>query len=92
VDLSYFELIEVPGDWRMQALCPESDLDFFPSNLSPQVAAPLKEVCAQCPSQQQCLDFAIINGEKYGLYGGLTPPERRALVKSGYVPVSVEVK
>jgi WhiB family redox-sensing transcriptional regulator len=34
-----------------------------------------------CPLLQQCLEFALINNERWGMYGGTTPAERTALRK-----------
>jgi WhiB family redox-sensing transcriptional regulator len=38
-----------------------------------------KEVCASCPERVACLDFAMENNEKSGVWGGKTPDERRKL-------------
>ena len=42
-------------------------------------AGSARQVCAQCPVRQQCLEFAVSNRIGYGIWGGLTGPERRAL-------------
>lgn len=36
-----------------------------------------KEVCAGCPVRNLCLDYALDHDEDYGIWGGLTPRERR---------------
>ncbi len=41
--------------------------------------AKAKSVCATCTVRQQCLDHALANNERYGVWGGLTDVERRAL-------------
>ncbi|MFJ7591668.1 WhiB family transcriptional regulator [Streptomyces sp. NPDC097617] len=38
-----------------------------------------KEVCGQCPVRAQCLSHALRVQEPYGVWGGLTEDERRAL-------------
>lgn len=38
-----------------------------------------KKLCAECPVQQLCLEYAIIQQEEYGMWGGLTPVERLRL-------------
>lgn len=38
-----------------------------------------KSVCDVCPVRAQCLDHALINKERYGMWGGLTPIERRRI-------------
>lgn len=35
-----------------------------------------KAICAVCPVSKECLDWAIENGERAGIWGGLTPVER----------------
>lgn len=43
-----------------------------------------KDICAQCPVREECLDFALRKRyleEWDGIYGGLTPRERRTLLK-----------
>ncbi len=44
-----------------------------------ETAGPARQVCTQCPVRQQCLEFAVSNRIVYGIWGGLTGPERRAL-------------
>jgi WhiB family redox-sensing transcriptional regulator len=36
-------------------------------------------VCRGCEVRQQCLDYALANGEKFGIWGGLSERERRRL-------------
>ena len=38
--------------------------------------AKAKEVCASCPVQAQCLEYALANSIKHGIWGGLTEEER----------------
>lgn len=41
--------------------------------------AAAKALCAECPLKVECLQVALEAGEPYGIWGGLTPEERRAL-------------
>jgi WhiB family redox-sensing transcriptional regulator len=36
-----------------------------------------KAVCARCAVREQCLEHALTNGEKHGIWGGLSERERR---------------
>lgn len=36
-----------------------------------------RAICAQCPIREKCKDFAIENKERWGMWGGTTPIERR---------------
>ena len=38
-----------------------------------------RKVCAECPVKQQCLDYAITNLIKHGMWGGTTENERRKI-------------
>jgi WhiB family transcriptional regulator, redox-sensing transcriptional regulator len=64
--------------WRELAVCRGTDLNlFFPGRGESAGAA--RQVCAACPVRQPCLDYAITNRIAYGVWGGLTERERRAL-------------
>lgn len=72
-------------DWWADAACRVDESNTF---FSPQSgrSIPLRQtlrakaVCARCPVQKQCLDAALSRGEPEGIWGGLTPQERRKLV------------
>jgi WhiB family transcriptional regulator, redox-sensing transcriptional regulator len=38
--------------------------------------AKAKAVCQRCPVREQCLDFALGNSVRYGIWGGLNQEER----------------
>jgi WhiB family redox-sensing transcriptional regulator len=39
-----------------------------------------KDVCSRCPVRAECLAFALANGEEFGVWGGMDPDERFALL------------
>lgn len=39
-----------------------------------------KSVCYLCPVRQECLEYAILSEERWGVWGGMTAPERERLV------------
>jgi hypothetical protein len=49
--------------------------------------AEAKQICLgtsdgrECPLRQQCLEFAMDNNERYGIFGGKDPEERAQLRK-----------
>lgn len=62
--------------WQIQANCMGVDPDlFFPERGSSTREA--KEVCRGCVVRVDCLEFAIANGEKFGIWGGMSERERR---------------
>ena len=50
---------------------------FFPDDEAKAAAA--KKVCRDCPVRRPCLDYAMNNNERHGIWGGLTRRERRLL-------------
>ena len=52
---------------------------FFSDNTADQSLA--KAMCFECPVQFECLEYAIENNEKFGIFGGLLPSERRIIVR-----------
>jgi WhiB family redox-sensing transcriptional regulator len=69
--------------WREEAACRGARIEvFFPGR--GETAAPARQVCAQCPVRQKCLEFAVSNRIVHGIWGGLAGPERRAL-QSGWL-------
>ena len=40
-----------------------------------------KSLCAECPIRAQCLQVAVETKQPLGVWGGLTPEERKALRK-----------
>ncbi|MDA8313056.1 MAG: WhiB family transcriptional regulator [Actinomycetota bacterium] len=64
--------------WRRRAACRGLDPALFFPEIGESAAAP-KAVCAQCPVSRECLDFALVNAETEGIWGGTTPRARRPL-------------
>jgi WhiB family redox-sensing transcriptional regulator len=65
--------------WREAAACRTVSVEtFYPP--AEQDGREAKVVCFRCPVRETCLEFAIANGERFGVWGGLTPQERRWLV------------
>ena len=69
--------------WRGRAICRDTDPDlFFPVGTTGQALlqiAKAKEVCGECPVSTQCLEYALQNDERFGIWGGLSERERRKL-------------
>lgn len=67
-----------PADWRPLAACRGMGPGLFVVGRGePCVQA--KAVCAECPVREPCLEEAIANGERFGVWGGLSERERRRL-------------
>jgi WhiB family redox-sensing transcriptional regulator len=81
--------VEAENDWRPEAACLGLDPELFFSsdeivNRQERLEreAEAKAVCTRCTVRTECLNYAIDAGERYGIWGGLSPQERRALGRS----------
>ena len=62
--------------WQDFANCRGADADlFFPERGASTRRA--KSICAACEVKTECLEFAIVQGEKFGIWGGMSERERR---------------
>ena len=62
--------------WRQDALCAETDPEaFFPEKGGSTREA--KRVCMGCTVRAECLEAALANDERFGIWGGLSERERR---------------
>jgi len=71
------------GEWRAKATCANSDTEkFFPHRDgvdAAMIVAQAQLCCAECTVRKECLEFALTNKLKYGIWGGVTPRNRRGL-------------
>ncbi|MGA7203852.1 MAG: WhiB family transcriptional regulator [Specibacter sp.] len=66
--------------WQSDALCAQTDPEaFFPEKGGSTRDA--KRVCGACNVKAQCLEYALANDERFGIWGGLSERERRRLRK-----------
>ena len=69
-----------PLAWQRDALCSQTDPEaFFPEKGGSTRDA--KRICAGCDVKAQCLEFALANDQRFGIWGGLSERERRKLKK-----------
>jgi WhiB family redox-sensing transcriptional regulator len=70
-------------NWRDRAACQGEDPDlFFPEGNTGRALAQIEEakaVCRRCEVAEACRKWAIESGQDYGVWGGMTEDERRAL-------------
>ena len=66
--------------WRDRAACRGLDPEiFYP--VSEEDAAEAKSICASCPVREPCLEYALANRERDGVWGGATERERRRMIR-----------
>src|SRR6476660_3625719 len=64
--------------WQERANCLGVDPDlFFPERGASTREA--KEVCRGCVVREDCLEYALVHGEKFGIWGGMSERERRRI-------------
>ncbi len=64
--------------WQADALCAQTDPEaFFPEKGGSTRDA--KRICTSCEVRSQCLEYALQNDERFGIWGGLSERERRKL-------------
>ncbi|WP_231644745.1 WhiB family transcriptional regulator [Sciscionella sediminilitoris] len=64
--------------WQERALCAQTDPEaFFPEKGGSTREA--KRICSVCEVRAECLEYALAQDERFGIWGGLSERERRKL-------------
>jgi WhiB family redox-sensing transcriptional regulator len=81
-DIVRLPLTEVEElSWQERALCAETDPEsFFPEKGGSTREA--KRICTSCEVRRECLEYALANDERFGIWGGLSERERRRLKRA----------
>ena len=67
--------------WQEQALCAQTDPEaFFPEKGGSTREA--KRICVGCEVKGDCLEYALEQDERFGIWGGLSERERRRLKRA----------
>ena len=62
--------------WQHQGACLGTHPGlFFPERW--QSTKPAKKICKNCEVKEECLQFALDIGERFGIWGGMSEKERR---------------
>jgi len=70
-------------DWQAQALCAQTGAEFFFPEPGSSVRE-AKRICALCEMRPACLDYALQNDERFGVWGGLSEKERLDLRRTAH--------
>ena len=66
------------ASWQERSLCAQTDPEaFFPEKGGSTREA--KKICTGCEVRSECLEYALQNDERFGIWGGLSERERRRL-------------
>ncbi len=72
------ESFEDDDQWQERGLCAQTDPEaFFPEKGGSTREA--KRICQGCEVKDRCLEYALANDERFGIWGGLSERERRRL-------------
>ena len=69
-------------NWQARAACRHIDvahLDWFSDHPAQQAAA--IRICNTCPVRDECLHAAIVAGDRFGIFGGVTARDRARIRK-----------
>ena len=84
-DTLTFEAMTAPvleeRPWSVFAACQEAkDVSFFPQNKAEERAA--VAICTICPVRDECLQHALATNERFGMWGGVSEKQRRAMARA----------
>lgn len=80
-------------DWFDERNCRDVDTRlFFPMQGENHLSAAAKAVCAGCTVREQCLQFALDNEERFGIWGGTSEKQRRRMRRDRRVAAGVAVR
>jgi len=72
--------LTVDESWQAEAPCKGVDVFYEPEKEKKEDRimreAYAKEICGACAVRPQCLDYALIYKDQFGIWGGRTPEER----------------
>ncbi|MCW2528796.1 MAG: transcription factor WhiB [Pseudonocardiales bacterium] len=84
--------IDADRHWRERSACRDMNNDAFyvaeherGSSKQMRITA-AKSVCETCPVQRPCLQWALDVAENHGVWGGMTPEERK-LIRAHLRPI-----
>lgn len=69
--------------WHDEAACTSTDPDLFHPETVDAFSSyrSARRICNQCPVAAPCLEYALTARESTGMWGGLTPHERREILQ-----------
>jgi len=105
-EISWSSVRSFPGDgnadrfWVRNAACVSAPDVFYPEGHTRRsrsgekldaTIAQARSICRGCPVRDNCLEEALTQQEPFGIWGGLTPMERRVAQKLGCTGTADEI-
>lgn len=79
----FWQDIYKPAPWTKDAVCATVDRDlWFSPEVDPAALREAKRLCGECPARNPCLQHALEQDERWGVWGGLTTGERARMRKA----------
>ena len=72
--------LELLQELKSRSHCKGGNLEIFYPERGASTK-PAEEICGCCKLKDQCGEFAIVNNEKFGIWGGLSERQRRIIRK-----------
>ena len=78
----------VDEEWKLRAACRGKDPGlWFPSEIGRRhydrtvrvLTARARAICTGCPVRGECLEYALVTDQPWGIWGGMTEDERARL-------------
>lgn len=76
--MHYETITPIDNAWQERALCAQTGAEFFFPEPGSSVRE-AKRICGMCEMRSACLDYALTNDERFGVWGGLSEKERLRL-------------
>lgn len=74
--------VERPS-WQKQRACNgEPTTTFYPAPGDTNLLRRAKSICKDCPVRHECLQFALDNAERFGIWGGKSARERMLILRA----------
>lgn len=67
-------------EWQIYAACSGKEADLWFSNKDSEIKR-AKIICQGCPVRAECLNYALVRKEPFGVWGGLDEKERHRFWK-----------
>jgi WhiB family redox-sensing transcriptional regulator len=75
-----------PAPWMTEGACQDEDPElFFPISASEASADQIRQatsICDGCRVEAECLQYALVNRIKHGIWGGRTEQRRQSLIRA----------
>lgn len=81
--MTQLPLNNADDSWVELSLCRQTDPEAFYPEGSGSSPAAAKAICRRCDVRENCLEYALANDEKHGVWGGRTAHERKLIKTTG---------